>query len=335
MTSHRTLIGTSILLLAVVLCAANSLSDDDAAAQGAIAEVNGVRLYYEIVGNGPPLVLIHGWASNSLCWEDQIPAFQKEFRVLRYDRRGFGKSGGLPDITADPADLDALLEHVGIKSAIILGHSQGGYVALGFVQNYPQRVSSLILYGAAPPDGFGVSWSGSDAWPLAQLKDVARTKGVEAIWKMLANHPLLYGDQMSPEAQARVQKIRSMYSGADLLNDLPQSGQTARPTMARTVDISIPTLVITGENEMPYYRLVGDALAYAVPNASRVVIKNGGHRANASQPAAFNAAVLEFLNKRAKEAEPNAKPKPAPYISSAISWTIRERRLPRKSSGIF
>jgi 3-oxoadipate enol-lactonase len=253
--------------------------------------VNGVRLYFEISGLGPPLVLIHGWSSNSLCWDDQIPAFQKEFRVLRYDRRGFGKSSGLPDVTADPADLDALLTHLGIKSAIILGHSQGGYVALGFVQNYPQRVKALILYGAAPPDGFGVPWSGPDAWPLAQLKEAARTKGIDAIWQVLANHPLLSGDQMRPDALARVQKIRSMYSGADLQNELPQSGQTARPTMARTVDINIPTLVITGEKEMPYYRLVGDALAYAIPGASRVVIKNGGHRANASQPAAFNAAV--------------------------------------------
>jgi len=298
MTRLRTFLEMFILFFAAFLCAINARPEDKAGAQGATAEVNGVRLYYEITGNGPPLVLIHGWSSNAICWDDQVPAFQKGYRVLRYDRRGFGRSSGLPDVTADPADLDALLQHLGIESAVVLGHSQGGYVAQGFVQNYPRRVNTLILYGAAPPDGFGVPWSGPDAWPLAQLKDAARTRGIEAIWQVLANHPLISGDQMSPEALARVQKIRSMYSGADLLNELPQSGQTARPTMARMVDINVPTLVITGEKEMPYYRLVGDALAYAIPHASRVVIKNGGHRVNASQPAAFNSAILEFLKKR-------------------------------------
>lgn len=248
MTRRRTFLVMFILFFAVFLCAMNARPEDQVRAQGATVEVNGVRLYYEITGNGPPLVLIHGWASNAICWDDQVTALQKGYRVLRYDRRGFGRSSGLPDVTADPADLDVLLQHLGIQSAVVLGHSQGGYVAQGFVQNYPRRVNTLILYGAAPPDGFGVLWSGPDAWPLVQLKEAARTKGIDAIWQVLANHPLLSGDQMGPEALARVQKIRSMYSGADLLNDLPQSGQTVRPTMARMVDINVPTLVITGEN---------------------------------------------------------------------------------------
>jgi pimeloyl-ACP methyl ester carboxylesterase len=117
--------------------------------------VNGVTLQYEIEGSGKPLVLIHGWAVHRGFWDGDEGRFAPHYTVIRYDRRGFGASSGKPDLTADPADLKALLETLGHRRATIMGHSQGAAVALTFAVRYPEMVDALILYGAGPPAGFG------------------------------------------------------------------------------------------------------------------------------------------------------------------------------------
>ena len=89
--------------------------------------------------------------------KDFVPTLAK---VIRYDRRGFGESSGKPDFTADPADLKALLETLGHPRAHILGHSQGGGVALTFAVRYPEMVEGLILFGTGPPAGFGLALRG-------------------------------------------------------------------------------------------------------------------------------------------------------------------------------
>jgi pimeloyl-ACP methyl ester carboxylesterase len=116
--------------------------------------VNGVTLQYEIEGSGKPLVLIHGWAVHRGFWDGDVGRFAPHYMVIRYDRRGFGASSGKPDLTADPADLKALLETLGHRRATIMGHSQGAAVALTFAVRYPEMVDALILYGAGPPAGF-------------------------------------------------------------------------------------------------------------------------------------------------------------------------------------
>jgi pimeloyl-ACP methyl ester carboxylesterase len=214
--------------------------------------------------------------------------------VIRYDRRGFGRSPGVPDLTADPADLDALLTLLGIQQAHVLGHSQGGPVALGLALNYPRRVKGLILFGSAPPLGFGLP-PGADSIPFGQLRLAARGAGVDSMWKILARHPIQAHDRLSAEAAARIERIKRTYTAADLRNNDPPSMQTPPATAAQLSSIQAPTLVLTGDAEIPYLRVVAEALAYAIPNARRVVIPGGGHMVSLSQPAAFNAAVLDFL----------------------------------------
>jgi pimeloyl-ACP methyl ester carboxylesterase len=101
------------------------------------AEVNGTRLYYEVVGRGHPLVLIHGRFVNTNMWNDQLEVFAKRFKVIRYDVRGFGKSA-LPTVGKGyrhTEDLKALLNQLGIDYAYMVGLSMGGYIALDFLLN--------------------------------------------------------------------------------------------------------------------------------------------------------------------------------------------------------
>jgi len=101
------------------------------------AEVNGTRLYYEVMGFGQPLILIHGYTLDTRMWDDQIAAFAQNYQVIRYLLRGFGKSG-LPtgESYAHLQDLKALLEHLGIDQAHILGLSLGGAIAIDFAITY-------------------------------------------------------------------------------------------------------------------------------------------------------------------------------------------------------
>src|SRR4051812_43599737 len=115
--------------------------------------MNGARIHYVVSGSGPAVVLIHGWALDLREWTDQIAALTPRYRVIALDRRGFGKSTGIADASADPGDIRALLDTLGIRSAILVGHSAGANIAERFMVAMPERVSALVLYGGSPPQG--------------------------------------------------------------------------------------------------------------------------------------------------------------------------------------
>lgn len=284
----------------LALVALTGLSSHHAGAQANTAEdtyadVNGVRIHYRSEGTGTPLVLIHGWPLNGDWWNDHLPALRKDFRVIAYDRRGFGASSGTPDGSADAADLEALLGHLGIASAHVLGHAAGGRTALALALQYPGRVRSLILYGAPPPAGFGLAWNGPDALPFGAIQKAARESGLDSAWRIIDRHPVIAGERLGPRAKATWLRMHKSYPGTDLLRDLQPSGQVPSPRVDRLSEIRVPTLVLTGDQEFKYLRIVADALAYGIPRAQRVTIEGGGHIVDASQPAKFQAVVLRFL----------------------------------------
>ncbi|MCI0575581.1 MAG: alpha/beta fold hydrolase, partial [Chloroflexi bacterium] len=119
------------------------------------AEVNGTRLYYEVAGAGPPLVLIHGYTLDTRMWDDQFEAFAQHYQVIRYDLRGFGRSA-MPtgESYTHHEDLKALLDHLGLARAHILGLSLGGGIAVNFALAYPEATQSLILVDTSVLGGF-------------------------------------------------------------------------------------------------------------------------------------------------------------------------------------
>lgn len=265
------------------------------AAQTGFLDVDGARLYYEVEGQGPPLVFIHGWTHNVRVWDPQVPAFRSLYRVIRWDRRGFGKSTGSADETADPADLDALLRHLGVGSASLVGWSAGACVALAFALAYPEKVSALVLYGPCPPDGFGLPFTGPDSFPVARMIELVRTRGVAALAEIFADHQITAGLRDDPAIRARMAETLAAYSGADILRPVPPSGKVPPAHVDRLHNVRAPTLVLVGDLEMPYFKVVAEALAYGIPGARKVEIPGGGHGVSWTEPERFNAEVLRFL----------------------------------------
>ncbi len=285
----------NIVITGLLVMGSTLLVPRSVAGQAATVDVNGVSLRYEVEGSGKPLVLIHGWALSQTEWEGQVELLSPHYKVIRYDRRGFGESSGKPDDTADPADLKALLETLGYPRAHILGHSAGGAVALTFAVRYPEMVDGLILFGPGPPaDGFGLPWDGADAFPWEEWTAIARTYGIDSL--RAAMSPL--ADMMfpgRPDGARRARKEIAAYQGLDLIDPAAPSNlvEPARIDELRTV--RAPTLVIVGQYEMPYNQVWADALTYGITGAKKVVVPGGGHAVNWVEPERFVAEILRFL----------------------------------------
>lgn len=258
-----------------------------------------VELAYELAGEGPPLVLIHGWTHDMRSWDLQAAPLQRHFTVLRYDRRGWGGSGGHPDVTIDPVDLDRLMEALDLESAFVVGHSQGADVALRFALAHPNRVAALGLYGSPPPAGFSVPFTGPDAPPShPERASIVREGGVDSLGAVLFSGPLARGFE---EGQPGLELATAMWAdngGRDLEDPREPSNATPPPVFDRMGEIEVPTLVITGDLEMPYFQMVADALAYAIPDAERVTVPGGGHAVHMQEPERVTAELVRFFGSR-------------------------------------
>jgi pimeloyl-ACP methyl ester carboxylesterase len=141
-----------------------------------MAEVNGARIYYEVAGEGEPLVLVHAGIADSRMWEGQLPAFADRYRVIRHDMRGFGMTAMVEGPFSHHEDLRALLDSLDVERAHLVGCSMGGGAVLDFALEYPQSIGNLVLVGSAvisTPRGSGTrssppkrpgTWSGSPSW---------------------------------------------------------------------------------------------------------------------------------------------------------------------------
>jgi pimeloyl-ACP methyl ester carboxylesterase len=244
---------------------------------------NGVNIYYEVHGSGPPLLLTHGYSSTSGMWQGQIEALSKHHKLILWDMRGHGQS----DYPDDPAaysealtvgDIAALLDEVGAKKATVGGLSLGGYMSLAFYRAYPDRVRALLIIDTGP--GF--------------KKDDAR----EA-WNKRAHDT---GDRFDREGLEVLKSASRERSGVTHRNAkglahaargmLTQRDARVIETLA---DIKVPSLVVVGADDTPFLA-ASDYMAAKIPGAQKVVVPAAGHAVNIDQPQAFIDAVLPFLD---------------------------------------
>jgi len=270
-------------------------------AKGGYADINGTQIYYEIEGHGHPLVLIHGYSLDVRMWDDQMPVFTKKYRVIRYDRRGFGKSSGIEQTyNADAEDLYKLLKHLKIKSCCVLGMSQGGGAALYFALNYPQMVDALVLQDTGVE---GFRWPRNPKLKKRKaLREIAKTDGLEKAKEVWLQYPLFEVSRKKPEVFGKLREIIKDYPGISLLRPAPPHSESPhkskkKQAIDRLNEIQAPTLVILGELESISMHAVADAMTYGICDAEKVVIPRAGHMANMDEPDAFNTTLLQFLEK--------------------------------------
>jgi pimeloyl-ACP methyl ester carboxylesterase len=256
-----------------------------------LVELNGTRLYYEVDGEGSPVVLVNPGALDCRIWEPQWRAFSRAHRVLRYDPRGWGKSWKAESSFSHCRDLEALLDRTGIARAHLVGSSFGGSLALDFAAAFSDRVASAVLVGAGGPQNgfpFPADLARSFAPIGAAMKeDFAR--GID-VW--------LETDSRMPRAP----ELRALVRANALDNasywKIPLSwAETLKPPVSeRLGEVDVPILLVVGEYEHSYTRQIAETLERGLPRARRVVAQGAGHLVHVDQAESFNELVLRFWN---------------------------------------
>jgi len=260
------------------------------------AEIDGGQLYYEVQGSGEPVVLIHANMMDLRSWEQQVEAFSEYFRVIRYDVRGFGRSS-LPldgQGYSHHDDLAALLTHLEIRSAHVIGLSVGAGIALDFVIEYPSKSRSLV---AADPwvAGFAAPSTADLFASVREAGVVLDEAGPAEATEVLLTAPYYAESVRDPEVIQRLREIIGSgytfwhFSNADPVRTLNP------PTLDRITEISVPTLVIVAEREFVPCREIAAILQQRIPGVRSVEISNAGHMSNMENPQEFNRAVVDFL----------------------------------------
>jgi pimeloyl-ACP methyl ester carboxylesterase len=238
------------------------------------------------------VVFLHGFGLDLRMWESQAAALADHFMVIRYDMRGYGRSS-LP--TTEPYshsdDLAALLAHLGVDSAHIVGLSAGGRNALRFAMAFPKIVRSLTLADSAL-DGFAWSADWQGRWNA--IANQAKSGDLQGAKRMWLEHPLFAPAREQPALASRLSDMVYDYSGWHWINADPGLAP-ASPAISRLASVGNRTLVVCGDRDLPDFQDIAATLVAGIPGATRVAIPGAGHMANMEAPAAFNDALLHFL----------------------------------------
>jgi len=261
-----------------------------------------VELYYEDLGVGAPVVLVHGWPLSGRSWENQVPALiEAGHRVIAYDRRGFGASSqpwGGYDYDTLAADLDALLVHLDLRE-VLVGFSMGGGEVVRYIGTYgSDRISKAVLASAVPPylyksqdnpDG------GLDDATIAEFENGVRGDRIAFLDGFTTNF-FSAGDELKTSEVQRTyaRDIAAFASPKATLDCIAAFGRTDfRGDVAK---VAVPTLVIHGDSDgIVPFEVSGKRSAELIPGARLVLIEGGPHAINATHADQFNTALLEFL----------------------------------------
>lgn len=266
---------------------------DPAAARECRVHADGASLLVTDAGAGEAILLVHGWALDQRVFEFQVGPLSRHFRVITFDRRGFGRSRGEPDLRRELDDIDAILNALGVDSVHLLGMSQGGRIALRYAASRPARIRSLILQGAAV-DGHTVDGPEAEQIPIDEYVLLAKQGRMDEMRSRWMQHPMMTMGVSCEEERALLRTMLADYRGADLLRDAPGTYRYEQDVLAALAASAPPVLLLTGAAETTARRAQAALIVGAVPGAREVVLARGGHLSNVTEPGAYNAAVIEF-----------------------------------------
>lgn len=242
---------------------------------------DGVSIYFEVHGEGPTVLLTHGFSATSHMWKPQLEAMSPDYRLVIWDMRGHGRSDSPPDPAAysealTVQDMVALCDALDAEQVVAAGLSLGGYMSLAFHLTHPKRVAGLMLFDTGP--GYKKDEPRA-AWNRAAEKraQAFESRGLDALPSRGEIRPSAHRS-----AQGLANASRGLLAQADarVIESLPH--------------ISVPTLVLAGSEDKPFLAAT-DYMAAKVPGARKVLLQGAGHASNIDKPEEFNREVLAFL----------------------------------------
>ncbi len=284
-----------------------------------------VKLWYEETGTGQPIVFVHEFAADHRSWEPQMRHFGQRYRCITYGARGYPPS----DVPESPAsysqnratdDIAAVMDHLGIDKAHVVGLSMGGFATLHFGFRHPQRALSLTVAGC----GYGAEKDQQERF-RSEVETVARSLKEEGMAKFAEKYA--YGptrvqfENKDPRGFAQFKKELAEHSALGSANT--QIGvQGQRPSLYDLLDkmraLTVPTLILTGDEDWPCLA-PSILMKREIPSAALAVMPNCGHTINIEDPDQFNRIVGDFIG----QVEAGRWPKRDPRAVSASITGMR------------
>lgn len=256
------------------------------------------QICYETAGDGFPLVLSHAAFLDCRMFDAIWEPLARHFRVIRYDMRGFGKSSPVNGPVSRRADLEQLLNHLGITQTHLVGCSYGGEIALDLTLAHPEQLASLTIV-AGTPSGFELK--GEPPRYMLEMYDAMKSGQIDRA-NELQIRIWLDGEQREPEQvdpglrekaleMNRIPVERSTY----FLADSEPFDPLDPPAVSRLEEVRCPTLIIVGSLDHPEVLRAADEMTARMPNARKVIFEGSGHVPSYEQPDHFVRQLLDFL----------------------------------------
>ncbi|MBN1191187.1 MAG: alpha/beta hydrolase [Dehalococcoidales bacterium] len=261
-----------------------------------------IRTFYEVYGNGFPMVFIHGGWVNQRMWKPQADYFSRNFKVITYDVRGHGQTGGSlkkrysMELFAD--DLSALLEALEIKAPVICGLSMGGMIAQAYAAKYPHNLSALVLSDTAASSELTLSdritkYLLAPEWLFTLM---VRLFGV----KKYAGFAFWYAGKTRSEKWAGMDKSVLEYEKSEMVRFETKEFNKIFSALysfklQHLSGMKVKVLIINGEFESKAVFLHTAEMKNLIPNAGSVIIPGAGHMSNLENPDVFNREMEKFL----------------------------------------
>jgi pimeloyl-ACP methyl ester carboxylesterase len=261
---------------------------------GAI-DVGGTMMYYEVCGTGQPILLIHAGIADCRMWDEQVGQLSLQHMVIRCDLRGFGRTPRGSVRFSHYRDVATLLDSLGIRRVHVVGASFGGRVAIDFALAYPQRIRSLIL---CAPAISGMTPSsemlGIDSTEEAFLKKGDPEGAAEFNVRTWVVGPYRQPGEVSSTLRQRVKEMQlHNYAvpspiGAESIPFEPRA-------ITRLEKIVVPTLILIGDKDVPFFQSLSAIAANRIPNAKRSIIPDVAHLISMEKPEIFNRILVNFV----------------------------------------
>ena len=263
------------------------------AARAEMVDVDGGQLYYETCGTGSQaIVLIHDGVINSASFDDMWPILCRDFRVVRYDRRGYGKSPAAKAPYSPQEDLAAVMRAAKFDHASLAGFSFGGGLAASYAVLHPEQADRLIISGAVI-NGFAMSKHFNDRnMHIALPMIIGNFNGVienarKDPWIMAPGHEAAR-DKAVALIKASPQDLK--HQANDKMKGWPSD-------TTRLPDLKVPTLILEGEWDIPDVHAVAGAAQVLIPGSTRIVVKDAGHLMQIEHPKEVADLIADFVRK--------------------------------------
>lgn len=263
----------------------------------ATLRVDDVSLHYESIGQGEAVVFLHGFTGSIQDWKNQTAAIKDLFQAVALDLRGHGQSEAPKSedgysIYLNCNDVLGLLDHLRIRRCCLVGHSMGGFTALQFAVDHPERLWALVLVDTSSGE-----WDVVPGYAelRAKLDEIARSKGLEAAFAYdAATNPVrIERFRIQPE-QREIARQKTLGTAVDAYIYVPRSFGKWQSVTDRLGEIKIPTIIFRGENDAGFVR-PSSTLKEKISGAELVVVPEAYHNPHEENIPYFNEHFMQFV----------------------------------------